>query len=230
MTRPALMALLLVACSEEMEPRCEGECGTPGCGLCPEVEMIDAGDFRIDAFETTRAEYEEFAKSRPRGAGEPGCFADDPNWAWPLAEPEVVRPDLPVTFVIWCQAFAYCRWASKRLCGRVGGGAVDEDRWNLDGEWYLACSAGGTMTFPYGDVLDLTACNVGDDVVRPGTFSRCEGGFPGLFDMVGNVNEWIDARHSSEEAYSVGTEGCSSGGFGYVNSTGPLDGIRCCAD
>jgi formylglycine-generating enzyme required for sulfatase activity len=43
---------------------CVGVCGTPGCGACPTVAMVDiphpTSPYRIDAFEVTIAEYQAF--------------------------------------------------------------------------------------------------------------------------------------------------------------------------
>jgi formylglycine-generating enzyme required for sulfatase activity len=61
-------------------------------------------------------------------------------------------------------------------------------------EWTFACSNGGERLYPYGPFYRETACNgengAGLDPV--GSHLGCEGGLAGLFDMSGNVEEWID--------------------------------------
>lgn len=112
--------------------------------------------------------------------------------------------DRPVTCVDWCDAVSYCTWARKHLCGRITATA---DRTTIDvtspngshanpdvSEWYRACSQEGRESLPYGGEFQLHACN--DENVGPadvGSHPACEGGYPGLFDMSGNVSEWEDA-------------------------------------
>ena len=120
-----------------------------------------------------------------------------PSFGWPAPAGQSAHP---VGFVDWCDAYAYCAWAGKRLCGKIGGGATDYLQFANAGEsqWMHACSAGGTRTFPYGDVYDGEACNGSDypsatPTIEAGSESACEGGYPGLFDLSGNVREWEDA-------------------------------------
>jgi formylglycine-generating enzyme required for sulfatase activity len=55
--------------------------------------------------------------------------------------------------------------------------------------------------YPYGSGFDASACNIGGADVpaaERGTtpvasVASCQGGYPGLYDMVGNVSEWLDA-------------------------------------
>ena len=58
-----------------------------------------------------------------------------------------------------------------------------------------ACSANGTRTFPYGDTYTAELCNEagGGGEVFVGSYPDCNGGFTGVLDMVGNVEEWEDA-------------------------------------
>ena len=100
--------------------------------------------------------------------------------------------------VDWCDAWAFCAWAGKSMCGAIGGGpapasaAADP---TVDA-WYLACS-GGAHTYPYGDTFDPARCNgpsAGHEGGAPaGTFAQCTGGVPGLSEMSGNLQEWEDS-------------------------------------
>jgi formylglycine-generating enzyme required for sulfatase activity len=113
--------------------------------------------------------------------------------------------DHPVTWVNWCQALAYCQWAGKRLCGRVGGGAIgfDDEDATCDAnvqEWYGACSNGGTTKYTYGDTFDVDACRVEYDsqteefeTAPVGSYPACHGvstPYEAVFDLLGNVAEW----------------------------------------
>lgn len=95
-------------------------------------------------------------------------------------------------------ARAYCEWAGKRLCKALDGSALGFDDDPVLGEWHFACSGGLMTTYPYGDEPDDSACHIdGDNSKEPvGSFPACEGGYPGLFDMQGNVHEWVDACES----------------------------------
>lgn len=105
---------------------------------------------------------------------------------------------MPVGCVDWCDAYAFCRWADKHLCGAVGGG-TSSDRQRTDpnkDEWYRACTNGSAArAYPYGTMFDANACNAGNkgDLTTVPAKTTCEGGVPGLFDMSGNASEWSDS-------------------------------------
>ncbi|EDM73740.1 hypothetical protein PPSIR1_02076, partial [Plesiocystis pacifica SIR-1] len=184
---------------------CTGQCGTPGCGTCPDTAVVDiAGIHGIDATEATVDDYSLFldVEFDMLGFLAPECF-------WKVGTPEEFEPEIwddqlqgsgqnPVTGVDWCDAEAYCRWQGKHLCGLDGGEAgTIEDSTASNNEWYRACSNGGVFTYPYGDTYSGTACN-GEDlalgaVSEVGSLSGCEGGVADIFDMSGNVWEWTAA-------------------------------------
>ena len=48
----------------------------------------------------------------------------------PLLPDPAPRPRrFPVISVDWCDAYAYCKWAGKYMCGKIGGGS------NLYADW-----------------------------------------------------------------------------------------------
>jgi formylglycine-generating enzyme required for sulfatase activity len=135
---------------------------------------------------------------------DPSCRSNTsytPCATWPVPD----GGDLPVSCVSVCDARAFCAWAGKRLCGALDGGVTPFNE--VYGPavparttWYMACThnADGSHKFPYGNVYDPTACNDGNpdpgsQRLPVGSIPTCEGGFPGLFDMVGNVSEWEDS-------------------------------------
>ena len=204
--------------------------------------------FCIDSTEVTVDEYARFltAAKAPGSLGEPmpACgFNKTYAPSGPGYNPAAPGA-LPATYVNWCDAFAYCAWAGKRLCGTMGGGAVTPASFATpQNEHYYACSAAGMLTYPYGNTFSKTACN-GDTsgkggAVNAGALTTCVGGFPGLFDMVGNVEEWqdgcatnagpMDACLHGTGSFAHGTPAC-----GYVDQN-PRNwqyydiGIRCCA-
>ncbi len=54
--------------------------------------------------------------------------------------------------------------SSKRLCGKIGGGATDYSLFAEEDEsqWFNACSSNGAYKYPYGSTLSMTACNTWD--------------------------------------------------------------------
>jgi formylglycine-generating enzyme required for sulfatase activity len=106
-------------------------------------------------------------------------------------------PDIPVGCVDWCDAAAYCQWAGKRLCGKVGGGPVDlkDGPASSGSEWYYACSQGGKTAYPYGNTYTKGTCYDGDPDAIGGKVadSMCHGNsspFDSILDLSGNLAEW----------------------------------------
>jgi formylglycine-generating enzyme required for sulfatase activity len=233
--------------------------GAPPHHECPSgrgPSMVRIGSFCIDSTEVTVGQYAEFlaVAHEPDGALDhqpAGCAWNTtfrPAFWWKstpfesdagrsLAEIE----SMPVTVVDWCDAHGYCAWAGKRLCSRVGGGAslARSEVGTAASEWFVACSRNGARLYPYGDEFEGAACNgVGSDRRQPVASSQgCVGGYDGLFDMTGNVGEWIDDCNDAGACPVMG------GNFGFpqgslhcgASDTQPGDagfpqaGFRCCA-
>jgi sulfatase modifying factor 1 len=216
-----------------------GTGGSSGGGPCPSEHgplMIlvpgpnGSGDYCVDSTEVTRVQYDAWLKSLPDPA------TDQPDYClWNTShEPKdsgacqffdiETNPNHPIACVNWCDAYAYCAWAGKRLCGKIGGGSNDYFSHSNPsiGQWFRACSGAAASTFPYGNNYDGTKCigsdhdgtpgyNLATDVpVEVGT-ADCKGGYPGLRDMSGNIYEWEDAC----EAYTSEAEKCAVRGGSY---------------
>jgi formylglycine-generating enzyme required for sulfatase activity len=221
--------------------RCKGSKG-------PVPVKLDG--YCIDATEVSNLQFAEFMAATGGDAGaQPAACAGvtiPPDTGfWPRND------KLPVRSVSWCGARAYCAWAGKRLCGRIGGGvlAPTEHKNPFANEWYAACSSKGTRAYPYGATYDPEACRGAQHsstaTGNVGSLTTCEGP-PGVFDMVGNVWEWID--HCVDVAVDGGTwRRCVVRGGSYANddpaevacgselshALDPLGtdmGIRCCSD
>jgi formylglycine-generating enzyme required for sulfatase activity len=199
--------------------------------------------FCIDETEVTRFQYLQFVNSnKPSQSG--ACSSNSsftPLAGWPAGAGENAYP---VVGIDWCDAKAYCEWAGKRLCGKIGGGALTNDGGaDPDGEWYWACSKGGTQDYPYGATYDALRCNGSGygqgKAIAVGLASNCIGGYSNIWDMSGNVREWIDACNDIQDqcatrggAYDSAepTLKCSSGALHGRLTWSASIGFRCCKD
>ena len=221
-------------------PTCEaGRCLVRG------PTMVKADGFYIDSTEVTRAQYALFLAAR---AGDTRGQAAECAWnAYfePRFEPSLGTPpaSYPVTDVDYCDAAAFCAWADKRLCGRIGGGplALAELADPSKSQWFAACAGPKAQAYPYGVAYRSGACSdkQGSKTLLPvGSKTTCEGYYPGLFDMLGNAQEWTAAC----DARSGPTDGCEKIGGSYLTSTvcsesglalrelqDPAVGFRCCS-
>lgn len=207
------------------------------------MKFVDG--FCIDSTEVTGQQYEEFVNAAVDVQSQSqvclGNTSFTPQGGWPVATDAFNKP---VTYVDWCDAYAYCKWAGKRLCGKIGGGSnaygdfVDATR----SQWYDVCSNGGRNTYPYGGTWDPLACNgydgpdgcngstsfgncTLDDV---GTHSKCQGvlAYAGVFDMSGNAMEWEDSCEPDPDGGPV--DNCRLRG-GSIYALGESD-MACNAD
>jgi formylglycine-generating enzyme required for sulfatase activity len=179
-----------------------------GCSGHAGPEPVKVPGFCIDSTEVTNAQYAQFLEATNNG--KPGGQATACAWNatylpesdWPA---DAAKASFPVVEVDWCDAYAFCAWAGKRLCGKIGGGAsAAEDSARVTDQWFLACSMAGTRPYPYPGAYADDTCNGEEHNVRKalavGTMPKCEGGFAGIFDMSGNVAEWEDACSGSAGA------------------------------
>jgi formylglycine-generating enzyme required for sulfatase activity len=183
---------------------------------CP-IDMVEIPNgttsYCIDQLEVTNHAYAQFLAMVDAGAAPqpPGKCTWDVDYAPAVALD--AGDDLPVLGVDWCDAYAYCAWANKRLCGAIGGGPIAPGLRDTDnGQWYAACSRKALRVYPYSaytfnvatcaDCDPGAACNVDASAAQPvnvGSKKGCEGGYVGLFDLSGNAAEWED--------------GCNDGGL-----------------
>ncbi|MDW8249451.1 MAG: SUMF1/EgtB/PvdO family nonheme iron enzyme [Myxococcales bacterium] len=249
-------------------------------GVCPEASALpgplmvrlqtpDGVPYCMDSTEVTQAQYAAFLASPDLptpgsehkackwngvyypNVGEGGCA----NEAFYTPEK---TPDTSVGCIDWCDAYAYCKWAGKRLCGRVGGGVVNvgEENDANKSQWYNGCSQGGKSKYPYGDTYQGKACH-GKDAVEGSTeeeklaaVSKAKEGCAGeelpyskLLDLSGNHWELEDACEGDLPSdgcrirggsYGSGEEQLRCGNTeGFFSRTGdytPQLGFRCCLD
>jgi len=234
-----------------------GDGGSGGANTsCPvgmfhvQEESLNA-DFCIDETEVTQKQYVQFLVSLGNELPDqiPACASNTELTHTPdgTCPDFVTGSDLPVWCIDWCDARAYCEWAGKRLCKALDGTALDFDDDPVLGEWHFACSGGLQTLYPYGNEPDDTACHIDGMIDKDPVASHpaCEGGYPGLFDMQGNVHEWVDACESDEPTAQCRVRGGGTYGSATqwrcarVEAQMGIDrldpdvrtvGLRCCAD
>ena len=137
-------------------------CGGDSICKCPDGMAVvpkvgGGGSYCIDATEVTYAQYQKFWMANPQAMGTGVCAWNPtytPSNEWP---PQKEDLGMPVRYVDWCDAQAYCSWAGKHLCGKVGtigGNAFTDYKDASKSEWHNACTAGGINVFPYGQSYD----------------------------------------------------------------------------
>jgi len=115
--------------------------------------MLDFGDFCIDATEVTQAQYQAFLASKNGDTtGQPAACGWNTSFQ-PFAScnfAPATRASQPVSGVDWCDAYAFCAWTGKQMCGRIGGGARSgaksapaPSREPAKSQWTAACTKRG---------------------------------------------------------------------------------------
>jgi formylglycine-generating enzyme required for sulfatase activity len=203
----------------------DAEADAGPCGSMVTVTREAGSSYCIDPTEVTEARYGKF-------------LAEDASITLPApcANKGSFRPgstrgaSRPVAEVDWCDAWAFCSWAGKRLCGPE--------------EWQHACNAGSGTAYPYGDTFDASVCNGGGsrtESVDVGSLPGCHGPIPGLFDMSGNADEWSEGCLTDVSLFDgcptrggdwsndpAGELTCTSTQYRIRGSVADFVGFRCC--
>lgn len=145
----------------------------------------------IDRFEVSNSQYAFFLSEAGAESG-----IEPPN-NWENGSPPEGLENHPVHGITWANANDYCNWQNKRLPGEA--------------EWEVAARGGQALMFPWGDSQA--------SVTLPDNETYVSGSIPpnrssfGVFDMAGNVWEWVDEPY---ESVPEGQEVARGGAFDFI--------------
>jgi formylglycine-generating enzyme required for sulfatase activity len=144
------------------------------------VHKVYAGAFFMDKYQVTVSQYARFLEATHHDS--------PPEWTI-MNKP--ANQNRPIANVDWAEADAYCKWAGKRL--------------PTEAEWEKAARGTDGRTYPWGNEPPTRFhANAGKEVwgnhsalVPVGTLE--EGKSPyGVYDMAGNVWEWVSDWYDQE--------------------------------
>lgn len=180
------------------------------------LELFDVESFYVDRTAVSNAEFTVFVLS--------GGYADMGLWEnvvlpfvpqfvdqtgrsgprfWSDGRPPRELLNHPVTGICWYEAAAYARWVGKSLPSPV--------QWQQAATWHTGGDGRYSMKmYPWGDLFDVRRANVwasGNGETVP-VDKYYDGSTPnGVYQMVGNVWEWLDCGFVSDDLPSEGTGG-----------------------
>ncbi len=135
-----------------------------------EPQQITLESFWLDRFEVSNNQYAVFLAEND---------VEPPSY-WPGGSPPVGEDNHPVRGLTWDNANDYCAWQNKRL--------------PTEAEWEVAARGGQSLLFPWGD--SQTSVNLpSNNTYASGSVPPNRSSF-GVFDMAGNVWEWVDEPYA----------------------------------
>lgn len=172
---------------------------------------VSLSSFYMDLYETTNKEYFEFCTKTGHKLPE--------FWGMDIYKSGPDFPDHPVVGVTQSDASSYAEWAGKRL--------------PTEAEWEYAARGGlEDIAYPYGEKADHNKARFNNPEAEKGcvkTGSYQANGF-GLYDMSGNVWEWVSDWFDTAYYYESLREnprGPSSGTFAVIRGGGWHSGGGC---
>lgn len=143
-----------------------GDSSNTGAAIERPVHLVRLDAFWMARTEVTFAQWKVFLAERGHPPGRSSGLGDD----------------YPVVSVTWNDARAYCEWLSRKY------GVVA--RLPTEAEWEYAARGGlEGRQYPNGDSISTQDANIGSG--GPVPVGRYAPNGYGLFDMAGNVFEWV---------------------------------------
>jgi len=172
---------------------------------------VKLSPFFMDKYEISNKEYYEFCMASGHKLPE--------FWGMDIYKSGPDYPDYPVVGVSQYAASLYAEWAGKRL--------------PTEAEWEVAARGGlEFIAFPYGEKADHSKARYNDPEAEKGpaeTGSYEANGY-GLYDMSGNVWEWVSDWFASDyysESPETNPRGPSGGSFKVLRGGGWHSGAGC---
>lgn len=151
-------------------------------------QLINLPNYYIDVFEVTNSGY---GKCVAAGQCAPPARLDSPSNSFYFGNPEFAS--YPVIYVTWDMAGTFCRWRDARL--------------PTEAEWEKAARGSDGRIYPWGNEFSADMSNFCDvncprewksinyndgyaDTSPVGSFPKGQSPY-GIFDMSGNVYEWV---------------------------------------
>ena len=145
-------------------------------------QVIHTRPFALGRYAVTFDDYDAFCGATHRGSH---------KWKNIHGAGELSRR--PVINVTWGDVVAYCRWLSEQTGQHY--------RLPSESEWEYACRAGTTTAFHFGDSIDSNQANYGRSSAKDRVWTEPVGTYPpnpwGLYEMHGNVREWVEDQDRS---------------------------------
>lgn len=171
------------------------------------VHTVKISAFYMDKYEVTNAQYHRFLAdlegNKDVNVNHPDQPSNISHEQDPAVGAELLGENQPTVGLNWFDAYAYCKWAGKRL--------------PTEAEWEYAARGPDTYrTYPWGNEAPsaegIWRANYepkeGKDADRfrysAPVGSYLDGASPfGLLDMAGNADEWVQDWHAGREYYAA---------------------------
>jgi formylglycine-generating enzyme required for sulfatase activity len=202
--------------------------------------------FEIGKYPVTNAQFRRFFDAGGYEKGKP-WWSEEAKGAWGGGLPEgprlwgdrkFNRATQPVVGVSWYEAVAYCAWLTEDLRAKDEIGDDREVRLAAEEEWVRAAGGPEGTKYPWGKKFEAWRVNSEENGLgQPTPVSMYPGGKSpeGVFDLAGNVWEWLTDKDKDGWPYlkggayyrDAGGVGASAR-VGYYPRSGALSlGFRC---